>query len=441
MKERRGNEIDHAFILPPSSFILAVRVLCVSAVSRSARRLSRLSRLVAFAAALACLLITLASSSAQNTNEPTDPRAMNLHQWGAVTLFHGLPSDRVRAIEQDDEGALWFGTDGGLARYDGRRTQTITVEGLPQSRINALKFDESGALWVGTDAGAALLSNGETRAVEVTRGKSVTAIIAQGRGRAVMATDAGQLFSCAVNMDGSVSAHAFPETPLRSADADKPGALALTSVAQGRNGVIYVGTRSRGLLAFDGERAREVLSRPRPFFVEALDADARGQLLVGALARGADGGLYATGDPVPASEAAVLRHVGEVSSVDAVRRDAAGDVWAGTNGLGAFRFRAGQQADHFTFENTAGGLRSNRVFSVFVDREGVVWFGTDRGVCRYDGSAPRAETFGGDAASNFVRAVFRTRRGELLAGTNRGLFVFDEKRSAWGAVADAARRA
>lgn len=36
---------------------------------------------------------------------------LNLHQWGAISLFHGLPSDRVRAVAQDREGVIWFGTD------------------------------------------------------------------------------------------------------------------------------------------------------------------------------------------------------------------------------------------------------------------------------------------------------------------------------------------
>ncbi|MFL6227478.1 MAG: two-component regulator propeller domain-containing protein [Pyrinomonadaceae bacterium] len=357
-----------------------------------------------------------------------------------MTLFHGLPSDRVRAIEQDAEGALWFATDGGLARYDGRRTQTVNIEGLAQGRVNALKLDESGALWVGTAAGAAVMRDGAARALEETRGKSITAIITQGRGRAVMTSDAGQLYSCAINLDGTLSARAFPQEPLRSADAGKPGALELTSLAQGRNGVIYVGTHSRGLLAFDGERAREVSSRPRPFFVEALDADGRGALWLGARARGADGGLYVASEPAQSNDAASLRRLGEVSTAEAVRRDAAGDVWVGTEGLGAFRFRDGQQAEHFTFENTAGGLRSNRVFSIFTDREGVVWFGTDRGVCRYDPAAPRTETFGGDAAANFVRTLYRTKRGELLAGTNRGLLVYDERRAAWSPVAELTKR-
>src|SRR5690349_16227318 len=89
---------------------------------------------------------------------PTPPP--NLHQWGAVTSFHGLPSDRAHAIAQTEFGVTWFATDGGLARYDGRRTNAINDEGLPPGRVLALKVDESGALWIGTDNGAARLANG-----------------------------------------------------------------------------------------------------------------------------------------------------------------------------------------------------------------------------------------------------------------------------------------
>src|SRR5438105_4419246 len=49
-----------------------------------------------------------AQSSPSPTPSPTPP--LTLHQWGAVTLFHGLPSDRVHAIAQSQDGAMWFGT-------------------------------------------------------------------------------------------------------------------------------------------------------------------------------------------------------------------------------------------------------------------------------------------------------------------------------------------
>src|SRR6266851_196435 len=42
---------------------------------------------------------------------PSPTPVTGLHQWGAVTLFHGLPSDRVHAIAQGRDGAMWFGTE------------------------------------------------------------------------------------------------------------------------------------------------------------------------------------------------------------------------------------------------------------------------------------------------------------------------------------------
>src|SRR5205085_4451081 len=87
----------------------------------ASRRL-RLNRFVPVVVLLTayCLLPTAyCFLFAQTTTDTTTQPASNLHQWGAVTLFHGLPSDRVRALAQDAEGALWFGTDNGLARYDG----------------------------------------------------------------------------------------------------------------------------------------------------------------------------------------------------------------------------------------------------------------------------------------------------------------------------------
>lgn len=85
---------------------------------------------------------------------PSPTPVTGLHQWGAVTLFHGLPSDRVRAIAQGRDGAMWFGTEAGLAKFDGRRTQTITIPDL-SPKILALQSDQWGGLWVGTETGAA----------------------------------------------------------------------------------------------------------------------------------------------------------------------------------------------------------------------------------------------------------------------------------------------
>src|SRR4029079_1551370 len=103
---------------------------------------------------------------------------------------------------------------------------------------------------------------------------------------------------------------------------------------------------------------------------------------------------------------------------------------------GAFMYGDSNRLEHFTFENTAGGLRSNHIYGVFVDREGVVWFGTDRGACRYDPRSPRIETISVHAESNFTRVLFQSRDGWIWCGTNRGLFVRSSKTDTWNEIAE-----
>src|SRR5437763_1881875 len=123
-----------------------------------------------FFIALALLAINPIVKSASESS------SVNLHQWGAVTLFHGLPSDHVRAIAQDNEGVMWFATDGGLAKYDGRRVHKVSDEALPSEHVRALKLDPEGGLWIGSDAGAAVFANNQFKRIPKTEGRNVTAI-------------------------------------------------------------------------------------------------------------------------------------------------------------------------------------------------------------------------------------------------------------------------
>ncbi|MFL6277563.1 MAG: two-component regulator propeller domain-containing protein [Blastocatellia bacterium] len=357
----------------------------------------------------------------------------SLHQWGAVTLFHGLPSDHVRAIAQDSEGVMWFATDGGLAKYDGRRVQKVSDEALPSERIRALQFDSDGRLWIGTDAGAAVLADNQFKRVPQTESQAITAIVTPGGGRAFMTGEPGEIFDCRLSGNGSfaVSAITPADTPLLSTDANGHAPLPITSLAAFDNALI-VGTRGRGLLRVQTDRndapiVQEILSRPRAFYVEALAADANHQLWFGSQTTAADSGLYASGD---------LRHPEKVGvglgTVTALCFDRRGDLWTGTDGQGAARFHDGRRLERLTFASTAGGLRSDHVYAVFVDRESVVWFGTDRGICRYDPHGPRIEQISEDSESNFARTLFRTSSGELWCGTNRGLFA--HKAEGWEAT-------
>ena len=375
---------------------------------------------------------------------PTPPP--NLHQWGAVTSFHGLPSDRTHAIAQTEFGVTWFATDGGLARYDGRRTNAINAEGLPPGRVLALKTDASGALWIGTDNGAARSWNGKFDTVPETAGKVITAIITPQADRAIMATEAGQIFDCEVKKAANSTARPGEGTPgltftvktipnqaLESADKDHPGLLKITSLALvGEK--LYVGTQSRGLIMIENGEPKEIVSKPRSYFINALTTDSQGHLWSGGLGRGEDGALFDSSDPLKP-----IKIAAPTGTVAAIARGAGDDIWVGTDGHGAFRISKGKQIERFTFEETGGALRSDHIYGVFVDAEEVVWFATDKGVCRYDPNSMRAESVSSDSSANYVRALVRSSRGRLFAGTNAGLYSNDGSKT-WNLVPEIGRR-
>ncbi|MCX7608636.1 MAG: hypothetical protein N2049_05390 [Anaerolineales bacterium] len=77
--------------------------------------------------------------------------------WQHFNVTTGLVSSRVLSLASDSSGALWFGTDTGLSRFDGRTWSTFTAVDLhlPNEHILALATcDEQ--VYVGTQAGAAL---------------------------------------------------------------------------------------------------------------------------------------------------------------------------------------------------------------------------------------------------------------------------------------------
>src|SRR5688500_14590727 len=121
------------------------------------------------------------------------PGAQNAHQWGSITVFNGLPSDSVRAIAQTPDGVMWFGTDNGLARFDGRRIQKISVGDAGTGSVTALKTSLAGELWVGTRNGAmSAQAGGRLEVVENTRGEAITAILSTTETH--LGTESGRIF-------------------------------------------------------------------------------------------------------------------------------------------------------------------------------------------------------------------------------------------------------
>lgn len=69
---------------------------------------------------------------------------------------NGLPDNAVTAAVQTRDGYLWFGTYGGLARFDGSRFaifNSANEAGLQSDRITGLYEDAKGSVWIGHEHG------------------------------------------------------------------------------------------------------------------------------------------------------------------------------------------------------------------------------------------------------------------------------------------------
>lgn len=116
-------------------------------------------------------------------------------QIGTMGATPGLPGARLRCLAADRAGALWAGTDGGAAVYQGGAWQAIDGRaGLPVLDVRAIALGDDGAAWFGTPHGAARLLRGRWRYYAGRRwlpDDRVNAIAVAPGGDAWIGTDGG----------------------------------------------------------------------------------------------------------------------------------------------------------------------------------------------------------------------------------------------------------
>ena len=115
-----------------------------------------------FSAVLLSLALGLAAPASGMPAAPLPrrkPIRCRPRSFVATTPRTGLPSTNVYAVVQDRDGAIWFGTKGGLARFDGVGFKVFRhAENDPGSLYNngiaTLMVDRQGRLWAaGLNAG------------------------------------------------------------------------------------------------------------------------------------------------------------------------------------------------------------------------------------------------------------------------------------------------
>ncbi|HXG49663.1 MAG TPA: two-component regulator propeller domain-containing protein [Methylomirabilota bacterium] len=326
---------------------------------------------------------------------------------------HGLPSNRVRSLQQTRDGYLWIGTLHGLARFDGVRFTVFTERNTPalaatSDDIRCLAEDGEGCLWLGTANGLVRYRRGQfeafTHEPQVSR-QRITSLAATARHGLLVGTDSGIL---AQFRDGSFhTRHALPVAagPVYHIGEDLSGLIWVvfrfaTARLDLRTGDCEIVHRGPGWSSFFN---RTYCDRQGRVWLGAdgLVCWQNGQLLPSL--------VEPTSDPaVPKSDAAVWD----------IAEDGQGHLWVAM-GYGADNLHRVISDGVVEFRSGTGPIQDARCLQF--DREDNLWVGTyESGLVRVQALPVATFHFGSRSPFAKVRSVVEAQDGSLWFATEGG---------------------
>ena len=260
----------------------------------------------------------------------------------AFTSVDGLAHDRITSIMADAHGFVWFGTAGGLSRFDGSRFASYgAANGLATASITAMieacddyfiGTNGGGVGWYRPQAAAAAASRVRMFVVDATLAAANRVnVLWRDRGGRVWAGTDGGLFM----LEATGTTLTFTREALGAPEIDE-ARVQVWSIADDANGRLWIGT-SHGLSrrAADGTTVHTTVSPAQGADqVRALVFDPDS----GGVWAGHDAGLYfvETDPGMPSSRPRAVRRFTSDNGLPADRirvlhRAADGTVWIGTD--------------------------------------------------------------------------------------------------------------
>ncbi len=315
-----------------------------------------------------------------------------------LDLDQGMNSSNVESILEDKNGNLWFGTDGGVSKYDGELFTHFTVkEGLSNNRVKSILEDKDGNIWFGTNGGGVSRYNGESfthlTEKEGLSNNIVRSIIEDRIGNLWFGTDGGGVS----RYNGESFTHLTEKEGLSN--------NSVYSIKEDKIGNLWFGTNA-GVCKYDGESfthftEKEGLSSNR---VLSILEDKAGNLWFGT-----DGGGVSRYNGESFTHFTVREGLSN-NSVFSIIEDKIGNLWFSTWGGGVSKYN-GKFFTHFTEKE---GLSNNHVTSILKDIAGNLWFGTHGGgVCKYNGNSFTHYTEKEGLGSNWVLCILEDKAGNL----------------------------
>ncbi len=321
------------------------------------------------------------------------------------TTRDGLPHNLIHAIAQTPDGYLWFASWEGVVRYNGIDFRLFDQHAVPELRdsgVLVLRLARDGSLLLGTAGGGVVRYRAGRWSVwpgaEAMPQEQVIDLVEGREGELWVGTHSKGV----LRIDSSGAITSF------DVDAGLPSSAVL-KMLQAADGTLWVAT-SGGLARYSGGR-----------FVALGEAQGLPPGQAFCVIAGPDGRIHV------GMEQGVWRQEGErfaplaldmpPSNVTRMHMEADGTLWLGTV-TGLYRHSPRYGLERI---GTANGLPNEQISALWQDRENSLWVGTNGGLLRVR-DAPFT-TFGvQDGLPNaYVRSVLTDRSGTLWVATSDGL--------------------
>ena len=372
------------------------------------------------------------------------------NELGAITGIHELkPKSYLLAGEQ----GLYHVRETDSARY---QTNRVNIEPLgKKSGVNVVFRNSLGMVWIGTENGLYMLQYNEqddllsfdnnlycNRESSLVTAKEITSIFEDKSGLLWV----GTRYSGLLKMDfkpekfGRIMPGAQKYDGLNSAD--------IKSIFIDDENLIWLGTSDKGIKIIDQVNGdiyhypvNKTLHQIGEDMVLSICMDKKQRVWIGT-----HQGIYvfhrdkSTISEFSYADNKEVKYLLMQNRINTIEEDAKGNIWFGTQ-FGLYKYDGTSITNYFADKNNKDGISSDEINDLFLDSEGILWIGTSDGVNFIDSNREDTKRIGhlrnsydtiSVLSNNYILSITEDLEHRIWFGTRSGVSYYDKRKDVSG---------